>query len=78
MKDNYIGNENTINPGLYTRNNGKFNNHELQSKRNYNLNSLKIDANSNFIMNTNKLRNDYKENLLKKSDKMKLNLFNRG
>jgi hypothetical protein len=80
VKNNIIGNNtNNINKSsFFFRNKATFNNETLQNS-NTNLNDLKAQSHTNYITNTNKLRDEFNNNyLVQKSDKIKNNLLFRG
>lgn len=80
VKNNIIGNnyDNVNHSSLYHRNKATFNNKDLQNN-NPNLNTIKQGSHTNFIDNTNKLREEFKIDYFKQhTHKMQNNLNNRG
>ena len=80
VKNNIIGNNyNNVNhSSLYHRNKATFNNKDLQDN-NPNLNTIKQGSQTNFIENTNKMRDEFNNNYFQQHTyKMQNNLNNRG
>tara|TARA_Y100001980_G_C14536050_1_gene312770 strand:+ start:106 stop:1251 length:1146 start_codon:yes stop_codon:yes gene_type:complete len=80
VKNNIIGNnfQHINRTSLYGRNKATFNNRILESS-DLNLNTIRKESHSNYITNTNKLRDEFANNYFKQhSEKMMNNLNNRG